>query len=397
MHGTQVVNRARAAALGGTRLLVVEDDEAVGRVTARVLDRAGAQVSVARSAEEAVALLANNTFEVVLSDIAMPGASGLEVLRKVRERDPDASVVLITGLPEVATAVEALRLGASDYLTKPQAPDELVASVARAARLARLARVKREALAVTGRTTPEAGDRTALALALERALGSLWMAFQPIVARDGSLYGYEALMRTREPALPHPGAVLEAAERLGALGDVGRRTRQATARHLDEVPDGVAVFLNLHASDLADPALGDPDGPLVRHAARLVLEVTERASLDGVKDARAAVVGLRSQGFRIAIDDLGAGYAGLTSFTQLEPDLAKLDMSLVRDIDRDGRKASIVGAMTKLCHELSVPVVAEGVETRAERDSLLDLGCDLFQGYLFAKPAYPLPTPAWPT
>ncbi|MCC6528359.1 MAG: response regulator, partial [Polyangiaceae bacterium] len=89
MDGPATENRAREAMLGGTRLLVVEDEEALGRATARVLDRAGAQVSVARSAEEAVALLANNTFEVVLSDIAMPGASGLEVLRKVRERDPD--------------------------------------------------------------------------------------------------------------------------------------------------------------------------------------------------------------------------------------------------------------------------------------------------------------------
>jgi len=100
-------------------------------------------------------------------------------------------------------------------------------------------------------------------------------------------------------------------------------------------------------------------------------------------------------GFRIAVDDLGAGYAGLTSFTQLEPEIAKLDMSLVRGIDADPRRQSIVLSMKRLCDELDIAVVAEGVETVGERDALAELGCHLLQGYLFAKPAEGFMMPQW--
>jgi EAL domain-containing protein (putative c-di-GMP-specific phosphodiesterase class I) len=100
-------------------------------------------------------------------------------------------------------------------------------------------------------------------------------------------------------------------------------------------------------------------------------------------------------GYRIAVDDLGAGYAGLTSFTLLEPDVVKLDMDLVRGIDTHRTKRSIVSSMVTLCHEMKSVVVAEGVETSEERDTLVDLGCDLIQGYLLAKPGPAFPQFNW--
>ena len=123
--------------------------------------------------------------------------------------------------------------------------------------------------------------------------------------------------------------------------------------------------------------------------------MTERASLYGVKNVAACVAKLKALGFQIAIDDLGAGYAGLTSFTQLEPEIAKLDMSLVRGVDGDSRRQSIVRSMKRLCDDLGMQVVAEGVETAAERDMLAELGCDLLQGYLFAKPQRGFATTRW--
>jgi len=385
-----------ARGLGGARVLVVDDEAAVRRCTVRMLRLHGAEVVEASGGKEAIEAVGRETFDVVLCDIMMPDADGIEVLRAIRGRDLDVAVVLITGVPSVATAVEALRLGAADYLCKPEPMDSLCKVLARVAQVARLARARREALSVVGRAAPEAGDVVGLDGALDRALGSLWMAFQPIVRRDGTVYGYEALMRTGEKSLPHPGAVLDAAERLGRIEEVGRRTRDATASVVDSAADGVSIFLNLHASDLADPELRRDDTPLALAARRVVLEVTERASLDRVENPSGAVAALRERGFRIAVDDLGAGYAGLTSFTQLAPDVAKLDMSLVRGVDADERRARVVGSITALCHELKVLVVAEGVETVPERDTLLGLGCDLFQGYLIARPAEPFPTPVWP-
>jgi EAL domain-containing protein (putative c-di-GMP-specific phosphodiesterase class I) len=130
-------------------------------------------------------------------------------------------------------------------------------------------------------------------------------------------------------------------------------------------------------------------------AHRVVLEITERASLDNVKDVSSRVKKLKEIGFRIAIDDLGAGYAGLASFTQLDPEVVKIDMSLTRNIDTHHQKQSIVRSMKKLCDDLRVLMVVEGVETKAERDTLVSLGCDIFQGYLFAKPQPGFPAPQW--
>ena len=90
-----------------------------------------------------------------------------------------------------------------------------------------------------------------------------------------------------------------------------------------------------------------------------------------------------------------AGYAGLTSFALLEPDIVKLDMALVRGIDKKPVQQKLVASMTTLCKDMGLLVVAEGIETCEERDTLIDLGCDLLQGYLFARPGPPFPVAEW--
>src|SRR5262249_28665716 len=158
----------------------------------------------------------------------------------------------------------------------------------------------------------------------------------------------------------------------------------------------VLLFINLHARDLNDEHLYSPTSPLSNIAGRVVLELTERASLKEVSDLSAKMTRLRKLGFRVAVDDLGAGYAGLSSFTQLEPEFVKLDMSLVRGVDESERKRRVIRAMNSLCEtDLAIRVVTEGVETPAERDVLAQEGCVLLQGYLFAKPAQGFPTPTW--
>jgi len=137
--------------------------------------------------------------------------------------------------------------------------------------------------------------------------------------------------------------------------------------------------------------LSDPASPLAAIAPRVVLEITERASLDGVREAKARIHALRELGFRIAIDDLGAGYAGLTSFAMLEPEFVKLDLSLVRDVHASAVKQKLVGSMTALCKDMGIAVIAEGIESAHERDCLLGLGCELLQGYLIARPGRAFP------
>ena len=152
----------------------------------------------------------------------------------------------------------------------------------------------------------------------------------------------------------------------------------------DDVP---SLFINLHPDDLFDAELIAPTSPLVAMASRVVLEITERASLATSPELTDRLARLRALGFRIAVDDIGAGYSGLTSFTELMPEVVKIDMSLVRDVHVSALKQRTIAALCRLCHEVGALVVGEGVETVEERDCLVGLGCDLLQGYLIGRPS----------
>lgn len=375
-----------------TSLLIVDDDEAVLNMTKRILARRGYRVVACSSAGEALGWLARETFDAMLSDVHMPGMNGLQLLRAVRERDLDLPVVLCTGSPDIETAANAVEYGAFQYLIKPVGNDRLDQTIERAANTGRMARLRREYVQELGSGVFPVGDRAGLDATLDRALASLWMAFQPIVrATDGSVFAHEALMRCDEPSLPDPGAVLHAAERSNRLVDVGRQVRARVTEAIEPAPADWSFFVNVHPEDLLDPLLYSASSPLSRVSHRVVLEITERAPLDAVPDAHERIARLRAMGFRIALDDLGAGYAGLTSFVCLEPEFVKLDMSLIRDVHLNEAKRKIVGSMVSLCHEMGKQIVAEGVEQAQERDVLTELGCDLLQGYFFAKPGRPFP------
>ncbi len=377
---------------GKRRVLVADDEEALGRAMARSLGAAGFEVVIAKDGTEAIEQVLKGGFDVILSDIRMPGATGIDLLRVVRAYDLDVPVVLMTGNPDVESAVDAIELGALQYLCKPFSAETVTKAIERASRLHQLARWKRDALALSESGGSEAGDLAGLMVRFDNALATMWMAYQPIVSMDGSnVFGYEALMRTNEPALPHPGAVLAAAERLDRLQDLGRRVRELVAAGIDDAPADSLIFINLHTRDLLDPDLASDTAPLSRFAERVVLEITERSALENVKDVEARVHILRYMGFRIAIDDLGAGYAGLTSFAMLEPEFVKLDMSLVRGVHVSDLRQKLVRSLASVCGEMGKGIIAEGVESSEERNSLRALGCDLMQGYLFAKPARPFP------
>ena len=371
---------------GHGRVLIVEDDRGLLEVYADLLMDAGFEVAVASDGQAALRALQAEPFDVVLSDVVMPGSNGVDLLRAVRTRDLDVPVVLVTGNPSVETAVQAVEMGALHYLLKPVAAAELVRCVSSAARLRRLAAVKREALRYLGQTDGMMGDRAGLEAVFGRAMESLSMAYQPIVrTRDGSIFAWEALLRTGEPEVSGPLAFLDMAERLGRIRDLSRAIRASVARTAKRTR-GVMFFINLHPDDLLDENLYDPASALSTLAPEIVLEITERSPLEGIPEVRERVRRLRALGFRLAIDDLGAGYAGLTSFASLEPDFVKLDRGLVSGLDHEPIKRKLVGSIVSVSREMGIAVVAEGIETAEERDAAAALGCELMQGFLFRRP-----------
>ena len=379
-------------------VLVVDDKQDLQHTVTTALGHHGMQAVPAASVAEALRVVEAGGVDAVVSDIAMPGRDGLELLREVRKHDLDLPVVLMTGAPDLHSAIAAVELGALRYITKPFETRELVDIVRRATSLYRLARAKREVMTLMGTQVGEGSDRIGLTTSFDRALAGLWMAYQPILASDGTVFGYEALLRSDEPALPNPGAIIDAAMRLHRLPQLTETIRQHVERDLAEATTDWTFFLNLHPHDLLDPALsGTKVDPFANFRQPLVLEITEREALDTIEGVTERVDTLRGFGHSIAIDDLGAGYAGLSSFLHLRPEVVKLDMGLTRSIDGDPSRKRLVAAMISMCHELGAKVVAEGVETVAERDVLVQLGADLLQGFLFARPARPFVLPRWPT
>ncbi|MBW2454815.1 MAG: EAL domain-containing protein [Deltaproteobacteria bacterium] len=371
-------------------LLLVDDEPEPRRALSRVLRHAGYEVETASDGQAAVASLLTGNFDGIVTDILMPGIGGIELLKLVQSHDPDLPVILMTGAPAVETAILALDHGAYKYMLKPIKPAELEEVVNRAVQLRQMSRIRKEAMTVS---TAVADPK--LQESFDQAFRTMWMAFQPILTAEGVLYGYEALMRSKAPGLPHPGAVLQAADRLGQMDVLGRQTRRLAAEPVTNDPSRGTLFVNLHPSDLEDEELVSSSSPLAKIASRVVLEITEREGVDSVNDLRNRVAQVRETGYRVAIDDLGAGYAGLTSFALLEPDIVKIDMSLVRDVDTSAVKQRLILSITRLCRDMGIEVVGEGVETAAERDMLVHLGCDLLQGYCFAKPSEPFPAFSW--
>lgn len=368
------------------RVLVVEDDCALLEAYADTLVNEGFVVSAVCDSACALGALQAGPYDAVLSDVVMPGGSGVDLVRAIRQRDLDLPVVLLTGNPTVETAVQALEMGVLHFLVKPVSVAELVRCVGHAATLRKLATVKHRARRFLGRPDGPTWDRSRIEAVFARALGSLFMAYQPIVrTRDGSVFAWEALLRTRDPAVEGPLAFLEMAERLGRVRDLGRAIR-ASVSGTAKRTKGVMFFVNLHPDDLLDETLFDLRSPLVALAPEIVLEISESSPIESVPDILGRVRRLRDLGFRLAVDDLGAGYAGLASFAALEPDFVKLDRGLVAGIDHETIKQKLVGSIVRVSHELRAVVVAEGIETPAERATATDLGCDLMQGFLFRRP-----------
>lgn len=374
------------------RILLVDDDAAVRRVLIRALKGHHEIVEVS-DGEAALLEVERGQFDAILSDIGLPGIDGTALLRAIRERDLDVPVVLMTGMPSVESAISAVEYGALEYLTKPTPPFRVVEAVERAIRLGRIARAKRAMFAEVTGGPLGAVDKAGLHVAFDRTLAGMWPAFQPIVGVDGLLFGYEALLRTTDAQLNNPVAVIDAGEKLGRSDEIVQRMGAMAVAAMRPTPS--TLFFNLRPADLYEHPLLSDSCPLLSMSDRVILEITERDAIERLGDVKRRATELRQAGYRIAIDDLGAGYAGLSAFAALEPEVAKIDMGLVRDVHLNPTKRKLIASVASLCHDLGIRTVAEGVESAEELACLVEVGCDLVQGYHIARPGPAFPAVHW--
>ncbi len=226
-----------------------------------------------------------------------------------------------------------------------------------------------------------------LAESLRRALNTIWFAYQPIVDPDFQIMGHEALLRSREPGLETALPLLESARRRGHSDDLLiQMWTQAPEPFGDGGLEHVWLFMNVEPNELSLFAELARSGPLRHLADRIVLEVSERAGLRAPDGITAAATTLKDMGFRIAVDDFGGAFTSIDTFARLEPNLIKLDGGLIRGVERCRHRQLYLQKMLEMCDDLGVLTVAEQVETRAEFETLRDLGCHYLQGFFVGRP-----------
>ncbi len=354
-----------------TSVLVIDDDDIFLRVCTTVLKRAGHDVQGVQSARAALDALGQRHFDAVVSDVRMPGTDGIDLLKAVRQRSPRLPFVLMSGEPTVDSALTAIEHRAMRYLRKPFDVDALAQVVA-------------EAVAAP---PAEPGPTAAEHDRLTRALAATFMAYQPIVKLSSqAVWAHEALLRCEAPDCASPLELLDLAERTERIHELGRLVRRKVAADVARAPSNTSLFVNLHPSELLDSDLYDPDAPLTRVAPRVVLEITERASVAHLAELPGLIARLRRLGFRVALDDLGAGYSGLTLLARLVPEVVKLDAALVRGLETSPAQRVIIASVVDLAKHLHTIVVAEAIETHGEQRALERLGIDWMQGYRFGRP-----------
>ncbi|MDF3071127.1 MAG: hypothetical protein K0R38_6728 [Polyangiaceae bacterium] len=374
-----------------TTVLFVDDEPHVTANFRIMFRKAPFKVLVANSGAQALGLLAASSVDVVVSDEQMPDMAGSELLAEVRKLYPETVRIILTGEASLDAAISAInKAGIFRFLRKPCGADELLACLKEAAHA-------REAQRRAAAVELDTGLRLNLAKNFSLALGALFVVAQPVVSiSEHGVFAYEILARTREPSIPHAGAFFAAAEELGRVRELDRAIRKKIVEVMPALPDASNLLINLHPESLDDPELLSEESELLPYAARIIYEITERSDLHSLESARAQVTRLRALGYRVAVDDLGAGYAGLSSIALLQPELVKIDMGLVRGVDSSPTKAALISSVIALCDKLNILVIAEGVETAAESARLQELECDLLQGYYYARPAAPFCELAWP-
>jgi diguanylate cyclase (GGDEF)-like protein len=226
--------------------------------------------------------------------------------------------------------------------------------------------------------------------------GQMALHYQPKVeARRGCIIGVEALMRWHHPVhgMVPPGVFIPLAERYGVINALGNWVIEEACRQMREWADAgmrLRVAINLSAHQLRQEDLAQRIGTaLARNAidpSLLLCEITESVAMDDIKATQRSFAELQHIGVYLSIDDFGTGYSSLSYLRQLPARQLKIDRAFVKDLEESADARAVVNAVIQLAHALGLCVVAEGVETQGQRDILLDLGCDEFQGYFYARP-----------
>ena len=353
-------------------------------------------VGVAADAIEAVDLACRLDPDVALLDVRMPGGGGPHAAREIAKHAPRTRVVAVSAHDDRETVFSMLEAGAVGYLVKGTSPREIHGAIVASARGESALSPTAAAEVVRGiseqlrRETAETDARHEMRARVESVLAAdgLWVAFQPIVELStGHAVGFEALTRSAAPV--DAGVLFAEASEIGLRSELELAALRAAVSRVAELPLGTFLSVNLSPEVIVSFPLLELLGKASAH--RTVIEVTEHARVNDYAALARAVQPARALGARLAVDDAGAGYASLRHVLKLEPDIIKLDVALIRDLDADRGARALASSLVTFAREMDQLVIAEGIETARTVDVLEALGVRYGQGYYFARPSQHLP------
>jgi EAL domain-containing protein (putative c-di-GMP-specific phosphodiesterase class I)/DNA-binding NarL/FixJ family response regulator len=378
--------------------VLIADDEASLRLMVSELIRAydGFEIAgMAADADEAIEQAAATRPDVALLDVRMPGG-GISASRAIRSRSPRTSIVAHSAYHDTTLVLAMLRAGATGYVVKGAPPSELIAALEGAARgtstlsgealsgmVAELAVQRRQ----NQRSAAERGKlRREIRAVIDRS--EVRSALQPIFDLERlQPVGYESLARFPNPNSRQVPDWFADAATVGMRAELELTALATGMGVLGALPADTFLAVNASPEVLGERTLAEMVAATANR--RIVLEVTEHVEVADYDALAGYLHQLRAAGCRIAVDDAGAGYASLRHILRLRPDYIKLDMTLTRDIDTDGDRRALASSLLTFAREVSATVIAEGIETQAELDTLRSLGATLGQGYFLARPSEP--------
>ncbi|HEX5938501.1 MAG TPA: EAL domain-containing protein [Actinomycetota bacterium] len=377
------------------RVLLADDEPALRTALTELLghEERVELVGTAADAEEAIRMAEENRPDVALVDVRMPEGGGPHAARGITRVSPGTRVVALSAYEDRANVLAMLRAGAVGYLVKGTAADELVDGIATVARggtslsaevmtgvVAELAtQLRREEI------EREADD--AIRGDVERFVSGhgVWIVYQPVVDLETrTRIGVEALARFGSIPVRSPDRWFSDAIACELGLQLELRTLLEALRGLPKIHDG--AFLAVNASHRAAVSPGFVER-LAGIEDRLVLEITEHEAIDDYGALAEGLAPLRERGLRVAVDDVGAGYASLRHALQLAPDMVKMDISLTRGIDRDTGRRALAAALISFAEDTDMTILAEGIETVGELEALRHLGVRYGQGFHLGRPA----------
>lgn len=363
------------------RVVVIDDEWELVEVAAQILETAGHEVTQLVRKRDNLDIIRTQTFDAAFVDYNMPPPDGLEILRYLRDLQPRCARVLMSAGLDLPIVMEAINRGEiSQVVAKPFRATDLTKALEDA--LASRDRLQR---AFRGESN-EPLEPEWLTQCLQG--DTLRLAIQPIVeAKSGKVHAYECLMRSSHEHLTHPGLVLQAAEQFDRINALADRVAELLRGWLERLNGDEKMFVNLHPSELARPELLlQRLEQLAPYRERVILEITERSYVLELDAWERTIKRLNDAGFLLAVDDLGSGYNALSVLAELQPAYIKVDMSIVRDVDKHGRKQRLIELLTRFGEATDAILIAEGVETEAEAETLRSIEVPLLQGYLFGRP-----------